>query len=149
MLEFKNPEREYLASETCVYSCQYHIIFATKYRRKYLVDGIDERLKELILQQQDEYGYTVIEQEIMPDHVHLLLAIPPDVTPNTIIRKIKGYTSTTLRREYPSLTTKTASLWTRSKFISTCGSVSLNVVKNYIENQKKANSQRKTASNTQ
>ena len=146
MIEFKNPEREYQTSETCVYSCQYHILFTTKYRRKYLVDGIDERLKELILQQQEEYGYTVIEQEVMPDHVHLLLSIPPDTTPNGIIRRIKGYTSTTLRREYPTLATKTPSLWTRSKFISTCGSVSLNVVQNYIENQKKAtnNYQKKT-----
>lgn len=53
-----------------------------------------------------------------------------------IIGKIKGYTSHRLRTEFPKLKSRLPNLWTRSKFISTVGTVSLEVVKRYIENQK-------------
>ena len=137
-MNIENPTREYHLTETTVYSCQYHIIFTPKYRRPVLTDGIDTRLKQLILEKQDEYGYHVIEAEIMPDHVHLILDINPTINGgvNGIIAKIKSYTSHILRSEYPILTQKLPCLWTRNKFIATCGSVSLETVKTYIANQK-------------
>ena len=128
--------KQYKSDGGLVYSCQYHIIFSPKYRRKVLVDGVDVRLKELILEKQEEYGYTTIELEIMPDHVHLLLDSNPKIGINEQISKIKGYTSKVLREEFPWLKSRLPCLWTRSKFISTVGSVSLEVVKKYIENQK-------------
>lgn len=73
----------------------------------------------------------------MPDHVHLLLDIDPTkYEVNDVIRKIKGYTAHELREQYPQLKSRLPSLWTQSKFISTCGTVSLQTVKAYIENQK-------------
>lgn len=136
-MDLAQPTKQYHINRTTVYSCQYHIIFCPKYRRKVLINGIDDTLKQLILDKQDEYGYTVIEQEIMPDHVHLLLDIDPTkYGVNDVIRKIKGYTAHELREQYPQLKSKLPSLWTRSKFISTCGTVSLQTVKAYIENQK-------------
>jgi len=54
----------------------------------------------------------------------------------SIVGKIKGYTSHVLRTEYPWLKKRLPSLWTRSKFISSVGAVSLEVVQKYIENQK-------------
>jgi len=74
--------------------------------------------------------------ETMTDHIHLLLDVNPDRGISKIIGEIKGYTSKILRKEFSELTTKLPCLWTRSKFISTVGSVSLEVVKKYIENQK-------------
>ena len=72
----------------------------------------------------------------MPDHVHLLLDVNPQIGINSVVAKIKGYTAHTLRQEYPSLKSRLPSLWTRSKFISTVGSVTLEVVKKYIDGQK-------------
>jgi len=135
-LEIKNPSRKYKSTYSLVYSCQYHIIFCPKYRRKVLMNGIDKRLKELILEKQKDYGYEVIEMEVMPDHVHLLLDINPQCSPVKVVSKIKGYTANILRKEFPSLKSRLPCLWTRSKFIATVGSVSLEVVKKYIEEQK-------------
>lgn len=136
-MDIANPHKQYHHSKTTVWSCQYHVIFCPKYRRAILVNGVDELLKQLILNKQEDYGYKVIEMEIMPDHVHLLLDLDPTrEAPTVTIHKIKGYTAHELRKTYPSLKTRLPCLWTRSSFISTVGSVSLEVVKKYIENQK-------------
>lgn len=135
-MQLENLNKKYKSDKRLIYSCQYHIIFCPKYRRRVLKNGIDIRMKELLENKQDEYFYNIIEMEIMPDHVHLLLDINPKVGVYQIISKIKGYTSHQLREEFPELKRKLPCLWTNSNFISTCGSVSLEVVKKYIEDQK-------------
>ncbi len=135
-MELPQPFKQYKSDGRLVFSCQYHIIFCPKYRRSVLVDGIDLRLKQLILEKQEPYGYEVVEMEVMPDHVHLLLSVNPKNGVYKVISQIKGYSSKTLRDEFPSLKSRLPSLWTHSKFISTVGSVSLEVVKKYILNQK-------------
>ena len=131
-----NSDKKYHKKHSLVYSCQYHIIFCPKYRRKVLTDGIDIRLKELIIEKQEEYGYSIIEMEIMPNHVHLLLDVDPKIGVHSATSKIKGYTSNILREEFKGLKSRLPCLWTRSKFISTVGTVSLETVKKYIEEQK-------------
>ena len=64
---------KYRTTETTVYCCRYHVIFCPKYRRKVLINGIDERFKEIVLSMQEEQNFYVLEMEVMPDHVHLLL----------------------------------------------------------------------------
>ena len=136
-MEIQNPNKPYNSDEHCIYSCQYHVIFCPKYRRKVLINNIDVRLKELILEKQEEYGYNVLEIEVMPDHVHMILDVNPKLPGiYRAISNIKGYTSCTLRKEFPELKRKLPTLWTRSRFISTVGSVTLEVVKKYIEDQK-------------
>ena len=128
--------KKYKKTKSLVYSCQYHCIFCPKYRRKVLVEGIEVRLKELILEKQNEYGYEILEMEIMSDHVHLLIDVNPQIGIHSVISQIKGYTSKTLRSEFPALKKRLPCLWTRGKFVSSVGSVSLEVVKKYIEEQK-------------
>ena len=135
-MELQNSNKKYKSSNHLVYSCQYHVIFCPKYRRKVLTDGIDERLKELIIEKQEDYGYDVLDMEVMPDHVHLLLDVDPKIGIYSVITKIKGYTSKQLREEFPALKKRIPTLWTHSKFISSVGSVTLDVVKRYIEEQK-------------
>jgi putative transposase len=135
-MQVENLNKHYKSDKRLIYSCQYHIIFCPKYRRHALKDGIDLRLKELIENKQIEYQYLVLGMEVMPDHVHLLLDINPKIGIYSVLSKIKGYTSHTLREEFPSLKKKLPCLWTNSNFISTCGSVSLETVKQYIEDQK-------------
>ena len=92
---------------------------------------------------QEEQNFYVIEMEVMPDHVHLLLDIDPTIGVNIVVSRIKGKTAHILNREFPELQRKLPTLWTRSKFIATVGSVSLDVVKKYIEDQKTNESRRK------
>jgi putative transposase len=135
-MEVSNYQKQYISDKRLVYSCQYHVIFCPKYRRSVLKDDIARRAKELLLSKETEYNYKIIEMEVMPDHIHLLLDINPKIGVYPILTKIKGYLSHTLREEFPILKSKLPCLWTHSNFISTVGSVSLETVKNYITNQK-------------
>ncbi len=83
-----------------------------------------------------EYGYEVLDMEVMPDNVHLILDVNPKKGIFTIVNHIKGYTSHELRKEFPVLKSRLPILWTQSKFISSVGAVTLEVVKKYIEEQK-------------
>ncbi len=123
---------------TIVFNCKYHVVFCPKYRRSVLVPPIDSRIKELVLEKQDTYGYSIVEMEVMEDHVHLLLEVDPRIGIDTVVRKIKGYTAYSIRQEYPWMKHRMSSLWTRSRFITSVGAVSLEVVKSYIEEQKGA-----------
>lgn len=129
-------EKPYHRSSHLTYSCQYHVIFCPKYRRKVLCSPIDSRLKELFLEIAQEYDFTIMEMEVMPDHVHLLIDCNPRFGIMDAVTKLKAKTSRILREEYPGLKSRLPSLWTRSAFISSVGAVSLDVVKQYIENQK-------------
>jgi len=135
-MNLEQSSKPYHSSSSLVYSCQYHVSWCPKYRRKVLQEPLAGRLKALIEEKQSDYGYTVMGMEIMPDHVHLLLDANPQMGIVSIVGKIKGYTSHVLRTEYPWLRKRLPSLWTRSQFISTVGAVSLEVVQKYIENQK-------------
>ena len=134
-LKIANKKRDYRTTNKTMYSCQYHVIWCTKYRRKVLDTEIQDRLKQLIYDQQDTYEYNIREMETQSEHIHLLIEIPPTHSVDKIIGKIKGYTSKVLREEYPSLKSRLPSLWTRSKFVSSCGGVRLQVIKDYIEGQ--------------
>lgn len=136
ILQVQQPSKQYKSDDHLVYSCQYHVIFCTKYRRKVLEDKIAKRLKQLILAKQKDYGYEVLDMEVLSDHVHLLIDVNPKRGVFTIVNMIKGYTSHELREEFPALKSRIPTLWTQSKFISSVGAVTLEVVKKYIEAQK-------------
>lgn len=127
---------EYKSNKNVVYSCKYHVVWCPKYRRKVLVDGIDVRLKELIETICEESNIDIIEIEIMPDHVHLLIEVDPQYGINRAVRHIKGSTSHILRSEFPKLKSRLPTLWTNSYFVSTVGGAPSEIIKQYIENQK-------------
>ena len=101
-----------------------------------LVPPIDERLKQIIREVCIETQSELIEMEVMPDHVHLLLNCDPQFGINRLIRSIKGRSSRFLRSEFPALKSRLPCLWTNSYFVSTVGGAPLAVIKQYIENQK-------------
>ena len=71
-----------------IYSCKYHVVFCPKYRRPVLVDGVDDRLKELIKESCDQLNVEIIEMEIMPDHVHLLMEVDPQYGIHKILESV-------------------------------------------------------------
>lgn len=94
-------------------------------------------MKELIQQTAAEINAEIFEMEIMPDHVHLLIEVDPQFGINKAIRHIKGFSSHTLRSEFPSLKSRLPTLWTNSYFVSSVGGAPLEEIKKYIQNQKK------------
>ena len=127
---------EYKSNRNVVYSCKYHVVWCPKYRRKVLTDEIATRLKELIIETAEGINADVIEMEVMPDHVHLLIEVDPQYGINKAVRHIKGVSSHVLRSEFPSLKSRLPTLWTNSYFVSTVGGAPLPAIKQYIENQK-------------
>jgi putative transposase len=100
------------------------------------VGEVERRLKELIQLTCEELQADLIELEIMPDHVHLLVEIDPQFGIHRLVKNIKGKTSRILRKEFPPLMTKLPTLWSNSYFVSTVGGAPMSVIKQYIENQK-------------
>jgi len=116
---------EYKSNYFIVYSCKYHVVWCPKYRRKVLTGDIEARLKELIEQTCFETKVDIIEMEIMPDHVHLLIEVDPHYGVHKAIKRMKGRSSFYLRKEIKSLTTKLPVLWTNSYFVSNVGGAPL------------------------
>lgn len=78
----------------------------------------------------------VIELEVMPDHVHVLCEVDPQLGIHTFVKRVKGRSSRLLRQEFKQLTTRLPTLWTNSYFVATVGGAPLAVMRQYIENQK-------------
>ncbi|WJQ84472.1 IS200/IS605 family transposase [Brevibacillus brevis] len=127
------------SNHNLVFDCKYHVVFCPKYRKKVLKEPVDIRLKELLLEKVAELRAEVVEMEIMPDHVHLLIKCDPQFGIHRVVKHLKGYTSRVLRMEFRHLKSRLPSLWTNSYFVATVGTVQLDVIKNYIESQKERN----------
>jgi putative transposase len=128
---------QYKSNKNVVYSCKYHVVWCPKYRRPVLVSGIDTRLKRIIREVIQETRSELIEIEVMPDHVHVLLEVDPQFGIHRLVKRMKGRSSRLLRAQYPQLRSRLPTLWTNSYFVSTVGGSPLAIVKQYIENQKR------------
>jgi putative transposase len=116
--------------------CKYQVVWCPKFRRPVLVEGVDARLKAIIREIALERRAEVIELEVMPDHVDLLVNIDPQFGIHRLVKLMKGRSSRILRHEFPHLRSRLPTLWTNSYFVSTVGSPPLKTVRQYIENQK-------------
>ena len=129
----------YKSNNNIVFDCKFHIIFCPKYRRRVIVGDVETRLKDLLNEKANEIQAEIIEMETVPDHVHLLISCDPQFGIHRVVKQLKGYSASVLRKEFPHLKSTMPSMWTNSYFCSTVASVSLEVVKQYIENQKTRN----------
>lgn len=120
---------EVKSNRNVVYSCKYHVVWCPKYKRKVLINNVERRLKEIIIEQAKRQRAKIIEMEIMPDHVHLLVEVDPQYGIHRFIKNAKGASSHILRREFKHLTTKLPTLWTNSYFVSTVRDAPLAVIK--------------------
>jgi len=102
-----------------------------------LVDGVDSRLKEIIQEVAIEFRCEIFQLEIMPDHVHNLCEVDPQLGIHQFEKSIKGRSSRLLRREFPWLKSRLPSLWTHSYFVASVGSAPLALINQYIENQRR------------
>ena len=126
----------WIHSNTTVHNIGYHIIWCPKYRRKVLIDSVDIRLKEILIEKSKQIGCEIVIQEIMPDHVHIFVKANPTLAPPYIVQQLKGYSSRLLRQEFPKLKSRLPTLWTRSYYCESVGHISEMVVRKYIEDQK-------------
>ena len=129
---------EVRSNNNVIYRCAYHVVWCPKYRRPVIEGDVADRLKQIIREVTAERECNIIELETMPDHVHLLVECDPQYGIHRLVKQIKGRSSRVLRQEYPSLKSRLPTLWTNSYFVATVGGTTLEVVKQYVENQRNA-----------
>jgi putative transposase len=129
----------YQRSSHTIYDNKYHIVWITKYRKKILRDEIGYRLREILRQICSTDKVDILKGAIGPDHVHMMLSIPPHVAVSRIVQHMKGESSRKLQMEYPALQKQFwgQHLWAIGYFCSTTGTVTDAIVKKYIEEQGK------------
>ena len=114
------------------------LVLVTKYRHPILEGKIKESVYTIIQSICDEKGYNILEMNGEPDHIHILLETGTDMKPQEFINIIKTKTARFTRRDYGELLKKwywKPLFWSDSYFISTVGVNTLDVVKQYIQNQ--------------
>lgn len=121
------------------FNINYHLVWIPKYRRTLLADPRAKRiLTEIIDGQCEDHKWKKLALEIMPDHVHLFLSVPPNQPISKVVNQIKGNSSIQLRRVFPELKARVRMhLWGRGYYCSTAGFVSQAQVQKYIDAQQR------------
>lgn len=120
------------------YSANYHLVLVTKHRRKCISPEMLVRLKEISTRIISTWEGELLEFNGESDHVHLLLSIPPKVTPSALVNNLKTVTARLIRKEFAGALAKVYDkpvFWSRSYCIITCGGAPLSILKQYIEQQ--------------
>ena len=128
---------EYRKSAHTLYSLHYHFVFIPKYRKPVLRGDVAMRVRELIREICKANDIEILKGHVRPDHIHLLLSVPPHLAPSKVMQAIKGKTSNRLMRDFRALNKEFwgRHLWARGYFVSTTGNVTDEVVAKYIELQ--------------
>ncbi|AIQ11439.1 IS200/IS605 family transposase [Paenibacillus durus] len=121
-----------------VYAIQYHIVWCVKYRHKILVEEIDVRLKEILVQIASDNNFTISEIESDSDHIHLLVDCTPQHSIPGMIKALKGVSARLLFKEFPKIRQKLwgGNLWNPSYFVATVSEHTEAQIRTYIQNQK-------------
>ena len=127
---------EYQRDEHRVHLIVYHLIWCPKRRKPVLTGPIAKDCDALIREKCRQNGWNALELAVRPDHIHLVVRAFPATSAAEIVKECKGITSYELRRTYPNPLKKLPSMWTRSYFAATAGSVSQETIHRYIEDQK-------------
>ena len=123
-----------------VYELKYHFVWVPKYRRKILTREIKEKLKAIFLQIAEEYGFEIIEQQVMNDHVHLFLSAPPRYSPAKLVNIIKSISRNEIFHEFPGFARRcwSGKLWADGYFVRAVGDkVTADEIQRYVRYQKK------------
>lgn len=125
---------------TKVYDFNFHLIWVTKYRKQiFTTSALREDMKSILRHLSENNGVEIQYLEVMPDHVHMMVSFPPDITPSSVVKSFKGSSARYWFKQHPESKSKLwgGHLWSPSYFMSTLGNVSKEVVAKYIENQLK------------
>ena len=127
---------KFKSNNNVVYSCTYHVVWVTKYRKKYLTGEIEKRLKQICKEVAKECSFEISEMECERDHIHMLVDVDPQFGIHKAVKRMKGRSSRILRQEFDILRQRLPTLWTNSYFVCTLGGAPIAIVKQYIESQK-------------
>lgn len=130
--------KDYIHRARGVSELKAHLVLVPKYRRKILTDAMLTRLESVFTELMNKWEGALIEFNGESDHVHLLLQYNPQTQPSKLINNLKTVSSRYLRKEFPSEINKfydKKALWSSGYFIASCGGVTVDDLKTYVQNQ--------------
>lgn len=124
-----------------VYRLHAHLVFVPRYRRKVFDLDALERLRATFAAVCEDFGATLDEFNGEVDHVHLLVHYPPKVAVSGLVNSLKGVSARRLRQERPDIAKRywSGGLWSASYFAASCGGAPIDVLRQYIEQQRAPN----------
>ena len=118
--------------------CKYHIVFTPKYRRKMIYNQYLEDVREIIKQLCSYKGVEILGGNVMSDHVHILVSIPPKMSVSSFMGYLKGKSALMMFDRHANLKYKFGNrhFWSEGYYVSTVG-LNEAVIKKYIQDQEK------------
>lgn len=118
--------------------CKYHIVFTPKYRRKMIYNQYREDVREIIKQLCSYKGVEILGGNVMSDHVHILVSIPPKMSVSSFMGYLKGKSALMMFDRHANLKYKFGNrhFWSEGYYVSTVG-LNEAVIKKYIQDQEK------------
>ena len=119
----KENNNEIRSSSHSKYRCQYHIVFAPKYRRKEIYGQIKRDIGEILRKLCEQKDVVIIEAEACPDHIHMLVSIPPHISIAQFMGYLKGKSTLMIFDRHAHLKYKygSRSFWCRGYYVDTVG----------------------------
>ena len=135
---FKKSTNEIKSTAHSKYRCQYHIVFTPKYRRKDLYGQLKKDIGEILRKLCEQKGVEIIEGHLMPDHVHMLVSIPPRMSVASFMGYLKGKSALMMFDKHANLKYKFGNrhFWAEVYYVSTVG-LNEATIKKYIQEQEK------------
>ena len=127
----------YRKSSHSRFDIKYHFVWVTKYRKRVLTGEVATRLRDLIREICRTEEIDILQGAVSVDHVHVLMSCPPHLAPSKIMQLIKGKSSRKLMSEFRHLQKMYwgRHFWSRGYFVVSCGNVTNEIIKEYIQNQ--------------
>ena len=118
------------------WNCKYHVVFAPKYRRQVIYGKIKEDIGKILRDLCNRKGIEIIEAECCPDHIHMLITIPPKYSVSEIMGYLKGKSSLMIFDRYANLKYRYGNrhFWCRGYYVDTIGK-NAKKIEEYIRNQ--------------
>ena len=118
------------------WNCKYHIVFAPKYRRKVFYQEKREAVGKILRQLCEWKGVNIIQAEVCPDHVHMLVEIPPKIAVSSFMGYLKGKSSTMMYEQFGELKYKyrNREFWCKGYYVDTAGK-NAKKIQEYIQKQ--------------
>ena len=122
-----------------VYKLTAHIVLVTKYRKKAINQERLIRLQEIFEQTLEKWSCSLVDFNSESDHCHLIVEFKPDIELSKLIANLKTVSSRLIRKEYPDLSKQyfygQPYFWTGAYFVASCGGVTVEQLKAYVEKQ--------------
>ena len=119
------------------WNCKYHIVFAPKYRRRVIYGQIKKDIGVILRQLSEFKEVKIIQGEMCPDHVHILVEIPPKISVSNYMGYLKGKSTLRIFDKYASLKYKYGrrQFWCEGYYVDTVGNRNDKIIKEYIKQQ--------------